>query len=164
MVRSADRLGSTMSHGQPAAAAGRAPAKANRVRKEATRPDLAAHATGGPDAAASATAGPDAAAPAAAEPQGAVLGAGAWVVLPTYNEADNLPGIAAAILEALPGGTLLVVDDSSPDGTGQMADRLAVDEPRMRVHHRPGKQGLGKAYIDGFAVALAGGAGRVVQM
>ena len=87
-----------------------------------------------------------------------------WVVLPTFNEADNLPGISAAILERLPGATLLVVDDSSPDGTGELAARLAADEPRIRVHHRPGKLGLGKAYIDGFALALAGGAGRVVQM
>ena len=87
-----------------------------------------------------------------------------WVVLPTYNEADNLPGIATAILERLPGATLLVVDDSSPDGTGDVADRMADDEPRIRVHHRPGKQGLGKAYIDGFVVALAGGARRLVQM
>jgi len=87
-----------------------------------------------------------------------------WVVLPTYNEADNLPGIAAAILERLPGCALLVVDDSSPDGTGDLADKLAAAEPRVRVHHRPGKQGLGKAYIDGFRVALEGGAGRVVQM
>jgi dolichol-phosphate mannosyltransferase len=87
-----------------------------------------------------------------------------WVVLPTYNEADNLSGIATAILERLPGCTLLVVDDASPDGTGEMADRLATDEPRIRVHHRPGKQGLGKAYIDGFRVALDGGAQRVVQM
>jgi dolichol-phosphate mannosyltransferase len=87
-----------------------------------------------------------------------------WVVLPTYDEADNLPGIAAAILERLPGCTLLVVDDASPDGTGELADGLAAEEPRIRVHHRPGKQGLGKAYIDGFGIALAGGAGRVVQM
>jgi dolichol-phosphate mannosyltransferase len=87
-----------------------------------------------------------------------------WVVLPTYDEADNLPGISAAILERLPGCTLLVVDDASPDGTGALADGLAAEEPRIRVHHRPGKQGLGKAYIDGFRIALAGGAGRVVQM
>jgi dolichol-phosphate mannosyltransferase len=93
-----------------------------------------------------------------------VLGAGAWVVLPTYNEADNLPGIAAAILEALPGGTLLVVDDSSPDGTGDLADALAVDEPRLRVLHRLEKQGLGRAYLDGFRVALEGGADLVIQM
>ena len=87
-----------------------------------------------------------------------------WVVLPTYNEAENLPGIAAAILAALPGCTLLVVDDASPDGTGQLADGLAAAEPRVRVHHRPGKQGLGRAYLDGFRVALAGGADVVVQM
>ena len=87
-----------------------------------------------------------------------------WVVLPTYTEADNLPGISAAILERLPGATLLVVDDSSPDGTGEMADGMAADDPRVRVHHRPGKQGLGKAYIDGFRVALDGGAQRGVQM
>lgn len=91
-------------------------------------------------------------------------GTGAWVVLPTYNEADNLAGIAAAILAALPGATLLVVDDSSPDGTGDLAERLAAAEPRVRVRHRPGKQGLGRAYIDGFRDALAGGAQVVVQM
>jgi dolichol-phosphate mannosyltransferase len=87
-----------------------------------------------------------------------------WVVLPTYNEADNVRGISAAILEALPGATLLVVDDASPDGTGQIADELAAAEPLIRVRHRKGKMGLGKAYIDGFGVALAGGAERVVQM
>jgi dolichol-phosphate mannosyltransferase len=87
-----------------------------------------------------------------------------WVVLPTYNEADNLPGIADAILERLPGCTLLVVDDASPDGTGRIADDLAEREARIRVRHRAGKQGLGKAYADGFAVALDGGADRVVQM
>ncbi len=87
-----------------------------------------------------------------------------WVVLPTYNEVENLAGIAAAILERLPGATLLVVDDASPDGTGAMADSLAAADPRVRVLHRPGKQGLGRAYLDGFRVALAGGAGRIVQM
>jgi dolichol-phosphate mannosyltransferase len=102
----------------------------------------------------------DAALPARPDP----IGTGAWVVLPTYEEAENLPGIAAAILEALPGGTLLVVDDASPDGTGQLADRLAADDPRIRVRHRPGKAGLGRAYLDGFGVALAGGAGIVLQM
>ncbi|CAN5854660.1 polyprenol monophosphomannose synthase [soil metagenome] len=90
--------------------------------------------------------------------------AGAWVVLPTYNEAENLAGISAAILEALPGCTLLVVDDASPDGTGSLADELASTEPRIRVRHRAAKQGLGRAYIDGFAVALDGGAERIVQM
>ena len=89
---------------------------------------------------------------------------GPWVVLPTYNEAENLPGIAAAILAALPASTLLVVDDGSPDGTGRIADDLAAREPRVRVLHRPGKEGLGRAYLDGFRVALEAGATIVVQM
>ncbi len=92
------------------------------------------------------------------------IGAGTWVVLPTYNEIENLPVIAEAILAALPGATLLVVDDSSPDGTGELADRLADADPRIRVRHRPGKAGLGRAYLDGFRVALAAGAERIVQM
>ena len=109
----------------------------------------------------------DAGATAAAEvaPAGAgAPGAGVWVVLPTYNEADNLSSVSAAILEALPGSWLLVVDDNSPDGTGRLADELAAANPRIRVLHRPGKAGLGRAYLDGFRVALAGGAGIVVQM
>ena len=91
-------------------------------------------------------------------------GTGTWVVLPTYDEAENLAGIAAAILEALPAATLLVVDDSSPDGTGELAEQLARDEPRIRVRHRPGKEGLGRAYLDGFRVALDGGATSLIQM
>ena len=89
---------------------------------------------------------------------------GTWMILPTYEEAGNLPGIAAAILAALPGATLLVVDDNSPDGTGAIADGLAAAEPRVRVRHRPGKRGLGRAYLDGFQVALDGGATALVQM
>jgi dolichol-phosphate mannosyltransferase len=92
------------------------------------------------------------------------VGTGAWVVLPTYDEAENLPGIAAAILDALPGATLLVVDDASPDGTGEIADGLAAADRRLRVRHRAGKQGLGRAYLDGFRIALDGGAGVVIQM
>jgi dolichol-phosphate mannosyltransferase len=91
-------------------------------------------------------------------------GAGTWVVLPTYDEAENLPGIAAAILAALPAATLLVVDDASPDGTGALADGMAAEDPRVRVRHRPGKAGLGRAYLDGFQVALEGGATSLVQM
>jgi dolichol-phosphate mannosyltransferase len=87
-----------------------------------------------------------------------------WVVLPTYNEADNLEPIATAILDALPEATLLVVDDNSPDGTGALADQLAEGESRVRVLHRPGKEGLGRAYRHGFRVALDEGAGIVVQM
>ena len=63
-----------------------------------------------------------------------------------------------------PDATLLVVDDGSPDGTGRLADELAAADPRIRVRHRPAKQGLGRAYLDGFGVALAGGATTVVQM
>src|SRR4051794_3569293 len=90
-------------------------------------------------------------------------GAGTWVVLPTYDEAENLPGISAAILAALPSATLLVVDDTSPDGTGELADRMAAEDARIRVRHRPGKAGLGRAYLDGFRVALDGGASSVIQ-
>ena len=91
-------------------------------------------------------------------------GAGTWVVLPTYDEADNVGPITAAILLALPEAQVLVVDDDSPDGTGRIADGLAAADPRIRVHHRPAKQGLGRAYLDGFAVALESGASVVVQM
>jgi len=91
-------------------------------------------------------------------------GTGTWIVLPTYDEADNIGPVSAAILASLPGATLLVVDDDSPDGTGRLADELAAADPRIRVRHRTAKQGLGRAYLDGFGVALAGGAERIVQM
>ncbi len=87
-----------------------------------------------------------------------------WVIVPTYDEADNIRPITAAILESLPAATVLVVDDGSPDGTGQIADELAAADPRIRVRHRTAKQGLGRAYLDGFGVALGGGATVVVQM
>jgi dolichol-phosphate mannosyltransferase len=91
-------------------------------------------------------------------------GSGTWVVLPTYQEAENIGPIAAAILEALPGATLLVVDDGSPDGTGRLADEMSSADARIRVRHRSVKAGLGRAYLDGFARALEGGAEIVVQM
>jgi dolichol-phosphate mannosyltransferase len=97
-------------------------------------------------------------------PADQALFADAWVVLPTYNESQNLPGISKAILHALPGVHLLIVDDASPDGTGELADGLAAQDARIAVLHRAGKEGLGRAYIDGFADVLARGAGRVVQM
>jgi dolichol-phosphate mannosyltransferase len=91
-------------------------------------------------------------------------GAGTWVVLPTYDEADNVGPITAAIVGALPQARVLVVDDDSPDGTGAIADGLAAADPRIRVRHRAAKQGLGRAYLDGFGIALEGGASIVVQM
>ncbi len=77
------------------------------------------------------------------------------MVLPTYNEIDNIEPMVAAILEALPQAQLLVVDDGSPDGTGQRADTLAAGEERVHVLHRPGKEGLGAAYRAGFRWVLA---------
>ena len=89
----------------------------------------------------------------------------AWIVLPTYREADNLAPMADALRAVLPGDArILVVDDASPDGTGAIADRLAAADPRLAVLHRPGKAGLGPAYLAGFAHALAAGAGAVVEM
>jgi dolichol-phosphate mannosyltransferase len=85
---------------------------------------------------------------------GLAAGRGVWVVLPTYNERENLEPIASAILAALPEASLLVVDDSSPDGTGAIADGIAARERRVSVLHRPGKQGLGVAYRDGFRWVL----------
>jgi dolichol-phosphate mannosyltransferase len=97
-------------------------------------------------------------------PDAPVVSTDVWVVLPTYNEAENLGPVSEAILAALPAATLLVVDDDSPDGTGRLADELASTDPRVQVLHRAAKQGLGRAYLDGFGRALGGGAGVVVQM
>jgi dolichol-phosphate mannosyltransferase len=85
---------------------------------------------------------------------GLAAGRGVWVVLPTYNEHDNLEPILEAILAALPEASVLVVDDNSPDGTGELADTVAAGQPRVRVLHRPGKEGLGVAYRDGFRWVL----------
>ncbi|HUB07229.1 MAG TPA: polyprenol monophosphomannose synthase [Myxococcales bacterium] len=79
----------------------------------------------------------------------------ALVVLPTYNERENLDAVAAAILAASDRVEILVVDDNSPDGTGQLADEIAAREPRLHVLHRERKEGLGRAYLAGFAWALA---------
>jgi dolichol-phosphate mannosyltransferase len=86
------------------------------------------------------------------------------VVVPTYNEKDNLPILAAGIL-AHPGFRLLVVDDGSPDGTGRVADELAAQHPgRVDVLHRTGPRGLGRSYVDGLRRAVASGADLVFQM
>jgi dolichol-phosphate mannosyltransferase len=88
------------------------------------------------------------------------------VVIPTYNEAENIEAMTAALFALdIPTLELLIVDDESPDGTGQMADRLAeAHAGRMHVMHRTGRRGLGLAYIDGFRWALGHGADCVVQM
>jgi len=86
------------------------------------------------------------------------------VVLPTYNERENVPQIVPAILAASPVVDLLVVDDNSPDGTGALADEIAARDSRVRVLHRSRKEGLGRAYLAGFAEALRGGYGRIVEM
>jgi dolichol-phosphate mannosyltransferase len=92
-----------------------------------------------------------------------------WVVVPTYNEAENLEPLMRALLGALAtaapdGHHVLIVDDSSPDGTGEIADRLAEEHDEIEVLHRTTKEGLGPAYIAGFGRALAGGAGYVIEM
>lgn len=88
----------------------------------------------------------------------------AVVVLPTYNEKDNLGPIVEAILAATPLCDVLVVDDNSPDGTGAEADALAAGNPRVKVLHRAGKEGLGKAYLAGFQVALDAGYDYILEM
>jgi dolichol-phosphate mannosyltransferase len=100
-----------------------------------------------------------------AAPVGLAAGRGVWVVVPTYNERENLEGITAAILAALPEAELLIVDDSSPDGSGRLADTIAAREPRLQVLHRPAKEGLGAAYRHAFRWTLGQpGVRAVVQM
>lgn len=79
------------------------------------------------------------------------------IVTPTYDERDNLERFVELVFRALPEADLLVVDDASPDGTGELADQLALRDPRIRVLHRPGKLGLGTAYLDAFRKGLAEG-------
>jgi dolichol-phosphate mannosyltransferase len=89
----------------------------------------------------------------------------AWLVLPTYEEAENLEPFVAAVLPKLPADArVLIVDDNSPDGTGEIAERLEGEEERVRFLHRERKEGLGPAYIAGFRKALAEGAGLVLEM
>jgi dolichol-phosphate mannosyltransferase len=94
--------------------------------------------------------------------------AGAWLILPTYNEAENLERLVRTALprlaEAAPDHRILVVDDGSPDGTGEIADRLASEYPEIEVMHRTAKEGLGRAYLAGFKHALDGGADLLLEM
>jgi dolichol-phosphate mannosyltransferase len=92
-----------------------------------------------------------------------------WLILPTYDEAENLERVVAAARAALApaapeGFRILVVDDASPDGTGAIADRLAAEHPDVEVLHRAGREGLGPAYLAGFGRALDRGAGFVFEM
>jgi dolichol-phosphate mannosyltransferase len=94
-----------------------------------------------------------------------VTGPRVWVVIPTYNESANVEAIVDAVREVLPPSRrVLIVDDDSPDGTGEIADRLAEAHDDVAVLHRKRKEGLGPAYVAGFNEALAGGAEIVAQM
>lgn len=86
------------------------------------------------------------------------------IVTPTYNEKDNLPRFVEAVRAAAPDADLMVVDDSSPDGTGDLADAIAAKDPHVRVMHRAGKLGLGTAYIQAFQKGLAEGYDRFFEM
>ena len=86
------------------------------------------------------------------------------VIIPTYNEAENIEEIVGRVRAAVPAADILVADDNSPDGTGEIADKLAIADDRVHVLHRPGKQGLGAAYLAGFGWALDRGYGAIVEM
>src|SRR6201999_3848087 len=86
------------------------------------------------------------------------------IVMPTYNERQNLEIMAGRVREAVPDTDLLVADDNSPDGTGDLADKLAEADPHVQVMHRTEKAGLGKAYIAGFGWALERGYDVIVEM
>jgi dolichol-phosphate mannosyltransferase len=88
----------------------------------------------------------------------------AALIVPTYNEAENIEGLTERILRLVPGLSVYIVDDASPDGTGPLADELAARHSRVRVIHRPGKLGLGTAYRDGFLRAMAEGARYLLSM
>lgn len=97
--------------------------------------------------------------PQARPPLGPVV-----VLIPTYNERENLPLIVTRLRDAVPDADVLVLDDNSPDGTGAVADQLAVHDGAVRVMHRKGKEGLGAAYLAGFAWALESGYDVLVEM
>src|SRR5690242_10980010 len=107
---------------------------------------------------------PDAVHEARPAAQRALVAERALVVIPTYNERINLPLIVPQILQQDPRLEVLVVDDNSPDGTGRLADEMAAAEPRVHVLHRPGKAGLGKAYLAGFRWALDQGYDLIFEM
>ncbi|SCK06109.1 dolichol-phosphate mannosyltransferase [Streptomyces sp. WMMB 714] len=92
-------------------------------------------------------------------PLGSVL-----VIIPTYNEADNIELVTARVRESVPEAHILVADDNSPDGTGKIADELAAQDDRIKVLHRKGKEGLGAAYLAGFRWGIEHGYGVLVEM
>lgn len=87
-----------------------------------------------------------------------------WVLVPTYNERENLALIVPRIRQSLPEATILVIDDGSPDGTGALADEMVGTDARVAVLHRTAKEGLSRAYAAGFTRAIEGGAEVVIQM
>jgi dolichol-phosphate mannosyltransferase len=92
-------------------------------------------------------------------PLGTVL-----VIIPTYNEADNIESVSGRVRKAVPDAHILIADDNSPDGTGKIADELAAQDGHIHVLHRPGKQGLGAAYLAGFRWGIDNGYGVLVEM
>src|SRR5919205_1181531 len=100
---------------------------------------------------------------AACATRGDITSVNVAVCLPTYNERENLEPLVRRVLEVVPEARVYVIDDASPDGTGEVADRLAAADARVAVLHRPGKAGLGPAYVAGFRRALADGADVVFE-
>lgn len=86
------------------------------------------------------------------------------VLIPTYNERDNLPGVVERVRASVPDADVIVLDDNSPDGTGEVADAMAAEDDHVKVLHRKGKEGLGAAYLAGFAWALEHGYDAMVEM
>src|SRR5450830_798770 len=87
-----------------------------------------------------------------------------WIIILTYNECENVGPITEAVLSAVPDAHVLIVDDGSPDGTGQLADAMAAANPAIAVLHRAAKQGLGRAYVAAFKELLTRDADIIVQM
>lgn len=92
------------------------------------------------------------------------MSGGVLVIIPTYNESESLPGVIERLRRAVPDANVLIADDNSPDGTGRLADDLAAKDSHIHVLHRAGKEGLGKAYLAGFAWGLERGYDVLVEM
>lgn len=92
------------------------------------------------------------------------MSGGVLVIIPTYNESESLPGVLDRLRRSVPEADVLVADDNSPDGTGALADAIAAQDDHVHVLHRAGKEGLGKAYLAGFAWGLERGYDVIVEM